>query len=350
MASVRPVGDRYAYTAPMSAEQRRWLSALYESNFAAVLKRCGAILKSAEDAADAAHEVFLIALNSLAPDTDEKRARAWLLTVAHNHCLDLLRRRRRLGRALLTLGTNPDAGSDLEAGIVDRDFVQGVLGQLSLRERLALWQSAVEHRPLADIATGLQLSYAAAAQVVHRARQRALRLAASVAAILAVLRFPRVARRVLDRTVAFRPETESLLAARRVIALAAMPVIAGLALQSSTASSTSPGLKAAVTTPAAASLLAPPGGASDRLGIAVAGITGVAGTAGSAGLNAPVARSSEGTPTLKSLADGVQQSIGQLVPNIPLAGSAATVPSAPSLAVPAVPTVPPVPSLPPIGH
>jgi len=347
MASVRPVGDRYAYTAPMSAEQRRWLSALYESNFAAVLKRCGAILKSAEDAADAAHEVFLIALNSLAPDTDEKRARAWLLTVAHNHCLDLLRRRRRLGRALLTLGANPDAVSDLEAGIVDRDFVQGVLGQLSLRERLALWQSAVEHRPLADIATGLQLSYAAAAQVVHRARQRALRLAASVAAILAVLRFPRVVRRVLDRTVAFRPETESLLAARRVIALAAMPVIAGLALQSSTVSSTSPGLKP-VTTPAAASLLAPLNGANDRLAIAVAGITGVAGTAGTSGLNAPVATG--GTPTLKSLADGVQQSIGQLVSGSPAAGSAGTVPSAPSVALPPLPTVPPVPSLPPIDH
>ena len=351
MASVRPVGDRYAYTAPMSAEQRRWLSALYESNFAAVLKRCGAILKSAEDAADAAHEVFLIALNSLAPDTEEKRARAWLLTVAHNHCLDLLRRRRRLGRALLTLGADPDAGSDLEAGIVDRDFVQGVLGQLSLRERLALWQSAVEHRPLADIATGLQLSYAAAAQVVHRARQRAIRLAASVAAILTVLRFPRVARRVLDRTAAFRPEAESLLAARRAIALAALPVIAGLALQSSTAgSSTSPGLKPAVTTPAAASRLTPLDGANDRLGIAVAGITGVADTAGTVSLDAPAAMSSEGTPTLKSLADGAQQSIGQLVPSTPLAGKAGTGPSAPSLALPPVPTVPPVPSLPPIGH
>src|SRR5438477_3525387 len=133
MASVRPVGDRYAYTAPMSAEQRRWLSALYESNFAAVLKRCGAILKSAEDAADAAHEVFLIALNSLEPDADEKRARAWLLTVAHNHCLDLLRRRQRFGRALLTLGADHDTPGDLEAGVVDRDFVDSLLRQLSLR-------------------------------------------------------------------------------------------------------------------------------------------------------------------------------------------------------------------------
>src|SRR5256886_17339054 len=106
----------------MSADQQRWLAHLYESNFPAVFKRCGALLKTSEDAADAAHEVFLIALNSLAPDTEAKRARAWLLTVAHNHCLDLLRRRRRLGRALVTLGANPDAGSDLEAGIVDSDY------------------------------------------------------------------------------------------------------------------------------------------------------------------------------------------------------------------------------------
>ena len=84
----------------MSAEQQRWLAELYESNFAAVFKRCGALLKSSEDAADAAHEVFLIALNSLAPEADDKRSRAWLLTVAQNHCLDLLRRRKRFGRAL----------------------------------------------------------------------------------------------------------------------------------------------------------------------------------------------------------------------------------------------------------
>src|SRR2546423_13985373 len=124
----------------MSAEQRRWLSALYESNFAAVLKRCGAILKSGEDAADAAHEVFLVALNSLEPDTEERRARAWLLTVAHNHCLDLLRRRRRLGRALLTLGADPDAGRGLGTGIRRRGFRRGGLRQRSPRQRPTLWE------------------------------------------------------------------------------------------------------------------------------------------------------------------------------------------------------------------
>src|SRR5207253_41542 len=103
----------------MSAEQQRWLASLYEANFAAVFRRCGVLLKSAEDAADAAHEVFLIAVNSLAPKTEEKRARAWLLTVAHNHCLDILRRRKRFGRALVVLGAN-EASDDLEAGGGDR--------------------------------------------------------------------------------------------------------------------------------------------------------------------------------------------------------------------------------------
>jgi RNA polymerase sigma-70 factor, ECF subfamily len=339
-----PAGERPGKGSfPMSAEQQRWLAALYEANFAVVFKRCNAILKSGEDAADAAHEVFLIALNSLAPDTEEKPARAWLLTVAHNHCLDLLRRRKRFGRALLTLGADHDALGDLEAAVVDRDFVDGLLKQLSLRERLALWQSAVERRSLADIATGLQLSYAAAAQVVHRARLRAVRLAASVAAILALLRFPRVARRVLARMASFRTEAESLLAAHRALALAALPVIAALSIQSSTASSTSPGPNAAVATsgvasnPAGAavpgglsSLLAPLQSATDRQGIA-----------GRAGLVAPTGLPSVATPTLPSLADG----LGSLPPlPVPTA-----VPSLlPSPSMPPIASIPPTPSLPPV--
>jgi RNA polymerase sigma-70 factor, ECF subfamily len=333
----------------MSPEQSRWLSALYEANFAAVFKRCGAILRSGEDAADAAHEVFLIALNSLAPDTDAKRARAWLMTVAQNHCVDVLRRRQRFGRVLLTLGADQDARGDLEAGVVDRDFVDGVLRQLSLRERVALWQSAVEHRSLADIATGLQLSYAAAAQVVHRARQHAVRLAASIAAILAVLRLPELVRRVLNRMAPLGADGQ-LLAAHRVVVLAALPVIAAIALQSSTATGTVQPPAVAAVAPAAAAAnsrgLTAPGG----LGTLLAPLNGRdrQGAAGSAGLVPSTADPSATTSTLKSVSDWVVQSMGQLVSGVPAAGTAAPVPSA-SLPVPVAPTLPPVPSLPPTG-
>jgi RNA polymerase sigma factor (sigma-70 family) len=330
--NVTTVGGQSAISAPISAEQQRWLAALYEANVAAVSRRCGAILRSGDEAADAVHEVFLIALNSLAPDTEAKRARAWLLTVAQNHCVDVLRRQQRFGRALVKLGADRDARGDLEAGVVDRDFVDGLLRQLSLRERLALWQSAVEHRSLADIATGLQLSYAAAAQVVHRARRHALRLGAGIAAILVVLRPARVVRRVLERMT----DGQSLLAAHRAIALAALPVVAALSMQSSTATGTSQPPAPAVATaatlvtsggvPAPAglgALLAPLNGASDQL------------AAGTAGLIPSPGIPSVATPTLKSLVDRVAQSTSQVASSIP------PVPAAP---------LPPVPSLPPIGH
>jgi RNA polymerase sigma-70 factor, ECF subfamily len=321
----------------ISPDQSRWLAALYESNFAAVLKRCRAILRSGDDAADAAHEVFLIALSALAPDTEAKRAHAWLLTVAQNHCLDLLRRRRRFGKALLTLGADHDARGDLEAGVVDRDFVDRLLRQLSLRERLVLWQSAVEHRPLADIASGLQLSYAAAAQVVHRARQHAGRLAAGVAAILTLLRFPRALRRVLDRMAPFRTQAESLLVARRAMALAVVSIVAAVSLQSSQSSTAASAMKPPLAMPAPASIahgVTPPGG----LGSLLTPLNGAAAHPGATGATGPVTGvPSLAPPTLESLAH-------QLAGTLP--STSLPVPVAPGL-LPA-PTVPPVPSLPPV--
>jgi RNA polymerase sigma-70 factor, ECF subfamily len=332
----------------MSAEQQRWLAGLYESNYSAVVRRCGVILKSSEDAADAAQEVFLIALNSLAPQTEDKRARAWLLTVAQNHCVDLLRRRKRFGRALVTLGAN-DARDDLESGVVDRDFVDGVLRQLSLRERRALWQSAVENRSLADIATGLQLSYSAAAQVVHRARQRAVRMAASgAAAIIMVLRFPRAVRRLLERI----EDSGSMLVAQRVLALAALPIVAAVTFPSSTAPGTSHATRPMLTVPAAPGGVPTgmaPGGVAALLAPLSAGADqGVAGA--TPGLIQPGVIPAVGTPTLKSLADQLEQSTGRVAPGAPPLPSVPPLPDlSPLPGVPPLPHLSPLPSVPPVG-
>ena len=194
----------------MNTERRAWLAELYESNLSPVFKTCCSVLRNPDDAADASQEVFLIAADSLQPGTSRAAASAWLQTVARNHSLDVLRRRKRLGRALVTLGADGDSGADPATGVADRDFVHGIFKKLSPRERQALWQSAVENRPIDDIAGQLRLSYAAAAQVIHRARRRALALAARVAIVFAILRLGRRASRI------------SLTAAR----VAAVPMIA----------------------------------------------------------------------------------------------------------------------------
>jgi RNA polymerase sigma-70 factor, ECF subfamily len=217
---VRPVEIDVAELAPPSPtirsltdEQCRWLASLYESNFGSVFKACRRILKSTDDAADAAHEVFLRAVQAAPRNALAIDSRAWLVAVARNYCCDLLRRRERLGRALSTLAAGSNHPAEVEGAVVDRQVLDGILVQLRPRERQALWQSVVEHRPLAEIARHLGLSYVAAAQLLHRARKRAWLAAARLAAIMGLWRY----RRQLSGNISA--------AASGLIAASVMPVL-----------------------------------------------------------------------------------------------------------------------------
>ena len=183
-------------TPNLSDGRRRWLAELYEANSTAVFNLCRRLLNSREDAADATYEVFLRAAASLSEPPTSAQARAWLITVARNHCIDLLRRRERLGMALTTLGATADADAASVGAVEDRQLLLAVLKELGVRDRQALWQSAVERRSLAEIARSFGLSYTAAAKLLSRARQRALVLAARLAVILGLAQLARAARRV----------------------------------------------------------------------------------------------------------------------------------------------------------
>jgi RNA polymerase sigma-70 factor, ECF subfamily len=182
-------------TLNLTDTRRRWLSELYEANSDAVFNLCRRLLNSREDAADATHEVFLRAAASLDEPPNSPQARGWLMTVARNHSIDIIRRRERLGTAMITLAATADAGADAVEAVEDRELLLSVLRELGVRDREALWQSAVERRPLAEIARSFNLSYTAAAQLLSRARRRALLVAARLAVILGLTQLGRVVRR-----------------------------------------------------------------------------------------------------------------------------------------------------------
>jgi len=182
-------------TLNLSDARRRWLSELYEANSAAVFNLCRRLLSSREDAADAMHEVFLRAAASLSEPPRSPQARGWLTRVARNYCIDLLRRRERFGSALITLAATADPGGDSVQSVEDRELLTTVLRQLGVRDREALWQSAVELRSLPEIARSFNLSYTAAAQLLSRARRRAVLVAARLAVILGLAQLGQVFRR-----------------------------------------------------------------------------------------------------------------------------------------------------------
>ena len=292
---------------------------LYHAHYAAVLRVCSSILRNPEDAAEAAQDVFLTAIESL-DRTSRGMARPWLLTVARNHCLDLLRRRKRLGKALVTLGSRARGSTDLESAVADRDFVGTVFKQLSTRERQALWHSAVESRPLADIAGRLRLSYMAAAQVLHRARRHAGQVAARVAVVVGIVH---LGRQRFGGSLQFA----------RIAAVASVPLIA-VSLQSS-----SPTREPAPVAPAPVSAAAP------TLTRASPTTPTLQASATTSPLPSGVFPSplvgGPGGGTLKSAIDVIHQLIGPLPLVRPVISAPPTLPS-----VPPVPLPTPLPGLP----
>jgi hypothetical protein len=118
--------------------------------------------------------------------------RTWLLTAAQNHCLEVLRRHHRVSTIA---GTDSGGDADPETAVVERDLISAIFKELRVRERKALWQWAVESRPLAEIANDLGLSYTAVQQLLFRARRHAASVAARVAALLGLLQLGRALRR-----------------------------------------------------------------------------------------------------------------------------------------------------------
>ena len=282
-------------TPQLTDDRRRWLSELYEANSAAVFNQCRRLLTSPEDAADATHEVFLRAAASLTEAPDTPQARAWLITVARNHSIDLLRRRERFGSALVTLAATADEGSESVGAVEDRQLILAVLQQLDLRDRQALWESAVERRPLAEIAHSFGLSYAAAAQVLHRARRRAAVVATRLAVILGLAQLGRAARRA---NVAIRGQ--------QVAALVVVPlVIAAVVVSSSPHTSIGASASAAAVSLGSSVGHRSPGGSGVLPGTGPSIGTGAAAT-----LGAQIAAASQGpTPPVVSPAPPAPASI-----------------------------------------
>jgi Sigma-70, region 4 len=155
--------------------------------------------------------------------------------VARNYCIDVQRRRQRFGSALVTLAATTDSTAESVESVEDRELLLAVLRELGVRDRQALWQSAVEARPLPEIARSFGLSYMAAAKLVSRARQRALVLATRLAVILGLAQLGRAVRRA-----------NWVEKGQQVAAIAGVPVVVALVVVSSSSPPPPVGAQAAM--------------------------------------------------------------------------------------------------------
>jgi RNA polymerase sigma factor (sigma-70 family) len=261
------------------------------------------VLRNRDDAADAVQEVFLRAVNSLKEASSEEEARSWLLTEAREYCRDVLQRGQPLDRTGLTVEVESGGGIDPEAAAIDRHVVTAILGELRGHERRALWQWAVERRPLTEIADDQGRSYKAVQQFLIRVRRHALSVAARVAALLGLVQVGRSARRVTQ-------------ASQLVLVAVAVPVV----LASVPASNAIHRDHAPVAPPSQSVLVSPaPAPAGKRLegselsaGVAAAPRVGVGGLAGSV----PSVALDGATSTVDSAISTLERSVRRLRQNL----------------------------------
>ena len=110
----------------------------YRNNYRRVLGLCRQLLGRLQSAEDAAQEVFLRAHRSLSSYDRTRPFEGWILTIASNYCIDVIRRRRKEAQLF---GTEGEERIAAEADDSD------VLGDLLAQERAAELKAAIASLP-----------------------------------------------------------------------------------------------------------------------------------------------------------------------------------------------------------
>lgn len=137
---------------------------------------CAALLRDAAEAEDAAQEVFLKAYRALGRFRNESSFSTWIHRIAHNHCLDVFKSRKRRPAesldALLEKGDGVLAGRDDGSPAPGRNLgLHQLLNGLSSEYRTVLVLREVQGFDYAEIAKIMGVTVDSVKARLRRARQ-----------------------------------------------------------------------------------------------------------------------------------------------------------------------------------
>jgi RNA polymerase sigma-70 factor, ECF subfamily len=154
-------------------------SDIYKTHYRRVFSLCRYLLNSLDAAEDATHEVFMRAQRKLATYDPSLPFSSWLLGIATNHCIDVLRRRnteKRIFELKGSDGTEPPSGRLTPLGELiasERGHeVRNALSQLSDKYRVPLVLAYYNEMSYDEIAAVLGLGRNAVATLIFRGKQQ----------------------------------------------------------------------------------------------------------------------------------------------------------------------------------
>jgi RNA polymerase sigma-70 factor (ECF subfamily) len=142
-----------------------------------VFNLCFRMLGNAQEAEDAAQETFLKAYRNMKRYDPNRKFLNWILSIASNHCIDRLRRRRLQLISLdelLPRFENPAPNPGPEEAMTDlelREDVREILEELGSTDRAAIVLRYWYEYSYEEIADSLSLTVPAVKSRLHRARR-----------------------------------------------------------------------------------------------------------------------------------------------------------------------------------
>jgi len=154
-------------------------SEIYKTYYRRVFSLCRYLLNSLDAAEDATHEVFIRAQRKLATYDPSLPFSSWLLGIATNHCIDVLRRRN-TERRIFELGRSdvaePPSGRRTPLGeLIASECgheVRNALSQLPDKYRVPLVLAYYNEMSYDEIAAVLGVGRNAVATLIFRGKQR----------------------------------------------------------------------------------------------------------------------------------------------------------------------------------
>lgn len=153
-------GDKQAYALIIQRFQRQMF--LY----------CYYLLKSQEEAEDATQDIFIKGLENIHRFVYSVSLSAWLYKIAHNHCVDLLKKKNKLYDSLVQYKTDKEQESDHRY----TEVIHDLLDKLSMEERQILLLRSLEEYSYEEMASIMELKPNTIRKKYERLRKKLIEL------------------------------------------------------------------------------------------------------------------------------------------------------------------------------
>lgn len=134
---------------------------------------CFHMLRQRQDAEDATQEIFLKAMNHVCKEGEIRIESAWLYRIAHNHCINMLRRRKLLSFLPFGQERNMELSQEASYAQVDESMaISSLLAKLPVEDRSVMVLRIIEDKSYEEIGAILHASPATVRKRFQRAKNK----------------------------------------------------------------------------------------------------------------------------------------------------------------------------------